>query len=240
MAGSLSHPNIVTVHDYFEHDGTPYIAMEYVERGSLRPYVGQHDAGADRRRARGPARRAHARGAARHRPPRPQAREPDGHGGRAREDRRLRHRQGDDEDADRRVPDRDRHDGRHADLHGARAGDGAGHRPLDRPLLGRLHGVRAVHGQRPVPRLRRADGDPAAPRQRADPAGQVDRARRSTSGISDWIERAAGQGPDGAHAGRPTTPGTTSRRSCSGCSARAGGARRGCSSAPRRSTRRSR
>ena len=43
MAGSLSHPNIVTVHDYFEHDGTPYIAMEYVERGSLRPYVGQAD-----------------------------------------------------------------------------------------------------------------------------------------------------------------------------------------------------
>jgi len=34
VAGSLSHPNIVTVHDYFEHDGTPYIAMEYVERGS--------------------------------------------------------------------------------------------------------------------------------------------------------------------------------------------------------------
>ena len=39
VAGSLSHPNIVTVHDYFDHDGTPYIAMEYVERGSLRPYV---------------------------------------------------------------------------------------------------------------------------------------------------------------------------------------------------------
>jgi serine/threonine protein kinase len=41
VAGSLSHPNIVTVHDYFEHDGTPYIAMEYVERGSLRPFVGE-------------------------------------------------------------------------------------------------------------------------------------------------------------------------------------------------------
>ena len=41
VAGSLSHPNIVTVHDYFDHDGTPYIAMEYVERGSLRPYVGR-------------------------------------------------------------------------------------------------------------------------------------------------------------------------------------------------------
>src|SRR4051812_7280956 len=40
VAGSLSHPNICTVHDNFEHDGTPYIAMEYIERGSLRPYVG--------------------------------------------------------------------------------------------------------------------------------------------------------------------------------------------------------
>jgi len=41
LAGSLSHPNIVTVHDYFEWEGTPYIAMEYVPRGSLRPYVGR-------------------------------------------------------------------------------------------------------------------------------------------------------------------------------------------------------
>src|SRR3954454_20367675 len=45
VAGSLSHPNIVTVHDYFEHDGTTYIAMEYIERGSpwpsARPPVGR-------------------------------------------------------------------------------------------------------------------------------------------------------------------------------------------------------
>jgi hypothetical protein len=40
LAGSLNHPNIVTVHEYFEHGGVPYIAMEYLERGSLRPYVG--------------------------------------------------------------------------------------------------------------------------------------------------------------------------------------------------------
>jgi protein kinase-like protein len=40
LAGSLSHPNIVTVHDYFESDGTPYIAMEYVQGGSLRPQMG--------------------------------------------------------------------------------------------------------------------------------------------------------------------------------------------------------
>ncbi len=40
LAGSLSHPNIVTVYEYFESDGVPCIAMEYVERGSLRPHVG--------------------------------------------------------------------------------------------------------------------------------------------------------------------------------------------------------
>jgi Protein kinase domain len=39
LAGSLSHPNIVTVYDYFASDGTPYIAMEYLERGTLRPHV---------------------------------------------------------------------------------------------------------------------------------------------------------------------------------------------------------
>src|SRR6201990_3527053 len=44
VAGSLSHPNVVTVHDYFEHDGTPYIAMEYLPRGSLRAYVGRTSA----------------------------------------------------------------------------------------------------------------------------------------------------------------------------------------------------
>jgi tRNA A-37 threonylcarbamoyl transferase component Bud32 len=41
LAGSFSHPNIVTVHDYFEQGGTPYIAMEYLPRGPLRPYVGK-------------------------------------------------------------------------------------------------------------------------------------------------------------------------------------------------------
>src|SRR5688572_33498356 len=39
VAGSLSHPNIVTVFDYFEHEATPFIAMEYLQRGSLRPWM---------------------------------------------------------------------------------------------------------------------------------------------------------------------------------------------------------
>jgi Protein kinase domain len=40
LAASLNHPNVVTVHEYFEHDGAAYIAMEYFERGSLRPLIG--------------------------------------------------------------------------------------------------------------------------------------------------------------------------------------------------------
>jgi serine/threonine protein kinase len=41
LAGSVSHPNVITVYDLFENDGTPYIAMEYAGRGSLRPYLGR-------------------------------------------------------------------------------------------------------------------------------------------------------------------------------------------------------
>jgi serine/threonine protein kinase len=41
LAGSLAHPNVVTVYDFFEHDGVPCIAMEYVERGSLRRWIGR-------------------------------------------------------------------------------------------------------------------------------------------------------------------------------------------------------
>jgi predicted Ser/Thr protein kinase len=41
FAAALDHPNVVTVFDFFEHDGVPYIAMEYVAGGSLRPFVGR-------------------------------------------------------------------------------------------------------------------------------------------------------------------------------------------------------
>ena len=39
VAGSLQHRHIVTVYEFFEDGGLPYIAMEYLPRGSLRPYV---------------------------------------------------------------------------------------------------------------------------------------------------------------------------------------------------------
>jgi serine/threonine protein kinase len=41
VAGALNHPSVVSVIEYLEHDGAPFIAMEYLERGSLRPLVGR-------------------------------------------------------------------------------------------------------------------------------------------------------------------------------------------------------
>ena len=41
VAAALDHPNIVTLFDFFEDDGVPYIAMEYVGGGSLRALVGK-------------------------------------------------------------------------------------------------------------------------------------------------------------------------------------------------------
>jgi hypothetical protein len=41
LAAALDHPNIVTLFDFFEDGGVPYIAMEYVGGGTLRPLVGR-------------------------------------------------------------------------------------------------------------------------------------------------------------------------------------------------------
>src|SRR5262245_26946596 len=40
LGAAFDHPNIVTVFDVFEVDVVPYIAMEYLPRGSLRPFIG--------------------------------------------------------------------------------------------------------------------------------------------------------------------------------------------------------
>jgi hypothetical protein len=40
IGAAFDHPNIVTVFDFFEAGGVPYIAMEYLPRGSLRPFIG--------------------------------------------------------------------------------------------------------------------------------------------------------------------------------------------------------
>ena len=41
LAGSMNHANVVTVHEFFEDGGVPYIAMEYLPNGSLRQYIGE-------------------------------------------------------------------------------------------------------------------------------------------------------------------------------------------------------
>ena len=40
IAASLRDPNIVAVHRFFTHEGVPYISMEHVPHGTLRPYIG--------------------------------------------------------------------------------------------------------------------------------------------------------------------------------------------------------
>jgi WD40 repeat protein len=41
LIGSLRHPSIVGAHEFFWHDDAPFIAMEYLPAGSLRPRVGR-------------------------------------------------------------------------------------------------------------------------------------------------------------------------------------------------------
>lgn len=39
-AAALNHPNIITIHEVSEYEGRPYLAMEYVEGGSLKDLIG--------------------------------------------------------------------------------------------------------------------------------------------------------------------------------------------------------
>ena len=146
-AAGLSHPNIVSIYDRGEAEGTYYIAMEYLDGRSLKELVVARGPAADRRRDRvhpPGARRAPLRASQGRRPPRHQAAQRDGRRGRAPEGDGLRHRPG------RGQPDdRGRLDHRHRPVPLARAGAGRRGRPALRPLL-RRH-----------PPLRDADGDGA-------------------------------------------------------------------------------
>ena len=170
LAGSLNHPNVLTLFDVG------------ISRGRAVPRHGAPRGTHAARRARcGPAAvakgnrlrpaggpRPRRRPRARRRPPRPQAREPLRHEGRPRQDPRLRPRQADPaRSRDRRFAVLDRHRRgsrrRHARLHGARAGTRAGGRRAHRHLRLRGRRLRDALGS---PRFhwrhagRHDDGDP--------------------------------------------------------------------------------
>ena len=141
VAGALTHQSIVSVIEYFEHEGVPFIAMEYLERGSLRPLVGRLDACpgwavCSRACSAGWPQAALAGDRA----PGPQARE------RA-TSRRTAHAKVADfgiakalgQVCTDRIPHRDRQDHRHPGLHGPRAGDRRRDHAAGRPL--RLTGL---------------------------------------------------------------------------------------------------
>ena len=143
LAARLQHPNIVTIFDVGEHEGQPFIAMEYIPGETLAELIARRaslpldaQAGDDD----GGVRRPRLRAQARHRPSRREAGEPDGEPRLApREDPRLRHR------SRRRVDaDAGRHADGHAELHVARAGAGRRRRSSERHLRGRRRALRAA------------------------------------------------------------------------------------------------
>ena len=119
----LTHPNIVTLHDFGESNGRWYFLMEYVDGISVREALEgarMLARGGARHRAGG-VRRAAVRARPRHRPPRHQAGEPAARPRRPCEDRGLR--LGEDRGAGPEGAHADRHAGcvGNAPVHGARA-----------------------------------------------------------------------------------------------------------------------
>ena len=240
IAGSLQHPNIVTVYDYFEHDGVPYIAMEYVDRGSLRPLMRNltlaQVAGVLEGMLAGLA-HAETRGIV-HRDMKPE--------------NLMVTSDGTIKIADFGIAKAFNQAAATSGF-ATRTGTTVGTPAYMAPeqamakdigpwtdlLLRRRHRVRAAHRQGAVLRHRhagrRADAAGQRPAAAAAVAEPVARSRPSAPGSSGCWRRSRTT----ATPARPT-PGRRSRRSSSACSARAGAARRGSWSATPSSTPRSR
>ena len=146
-AGTLNHPNVLTVYDVGEHGGAPFLVTECLEGESLRARLGAGPLAGGRGARHRAAGRARARRGARprHRASRPQAREHLPRARRPREDPRLRPR-----DAARRgtaAPSAQSVAGaigprRHRGLHGAGAGARRGRRSARRHLRARRRALR--------------------------------------------------------------------------------------------------
>ncbi len=154
---ALDHPNIVTVHSVEEAGGVHFLTMALVEGRTLDQVIPAGGLPLDRllelalAARRRPGRRARQGG----RPPRSQAREPDGHERRTPQGAGLRTRQAGRAAGHRR--DDDRRNGRRDDrgdhsLHVPRAARGPAGRPPDRPVLLRDPSLRAGDGTASFPR----------------------------------------------------------------------------------------
>ena len=187
---NLKCPNLLTIFDMKTNDaGDTFVVMEYVAGPSLASVLKQYPGGLPlpevRRLAQGAGRRGRLSARPRHRPSRPEAGEPV-HGGRARQDRRLRAGQ-----ADHAQPgDRALREHRHLPLHGPR--DRLGQvQQADRHLRHGRDPLRDAHGSGAV---RGRDGQRGVDEAPDGPARRLD-ARRA---VSDDRRQGAGQGPESA------------------------------------------
>ena len=207
---TLKHPNIVEVFDAGEIDGRHYLAMEFVDGIDLSRLVKEHRAARTRGGVRvrpagraGAAARRTRRGSSTATSSPPTSSSPASGTSPARD----RTRGGEDprhgaDPCDRlrqrrprgERPDAKRDGGRHARLHGSRAGEELEHgRPPGRPLQPRLHALLPAGGPAAVPRRQRHREDPEAPaRSSAAAAGA---AARGAHAVAEIVARLMARSP---------------------------------------------